>query len=104
MSMIAMERGDSQLHIHGVLSIKVSITRSLKADISTAIGWKENGPLGGSICVKKITYTIRKIGGLAGYCLKVEVKDKPGTPKSDPDPMDLDLVNRIDIVHVDELK
>ncbi|KAL3698926.1 hypothetical protein R1sor_016948 [Riccia sorocarpa] len=73
--MIAMERGDSQLqlHIQGVLSIKASSTRGLKGDISSAIGWKEYGPPGGSICVKSLTEKgLHTLLGMVGYCLKDE--------------------------------
>ncbi|KAL3694095.1 hypothetical protein R1sor_007746 [Riccia sorocarpa] len=54
MGMIALERGDSQLqlHIQGVLSIKANSTRSLKADISVAIGWSSNASVGAGICIK----------------------------------------------------
>ncbi|KAL3682328.1 hypothetical protein R1sor_000350 [Riccia sorocarpa] len=75
MGMIAMERGDSQLqlHIKGVLSIKSSGTKSLKADISTAVGWKENGPPGDSICLKTLMEKrLHTLLEMMGYCLKDE--------------------------------
>ncbi|KAL3695210.1 hypothetical protein R1sor_009286 [Riccia sorocarpa] len=70
MGMICFERGDA--HLSGMLSIKSSSTRMLKQDIRKAIGSAEDGPLGGSICVKlpkdKGLHTVVGIIGYV-YCL-----------------------------------
>ncbi|KAL3689557.1 hypothetical protein R1sor_015866 [Riccia sorocarpa] len=75
MGMICFERGDAHLllHIQGMLCIKSSSTRMLKQQIRKAIGWADEGPVGGCICVKSLKDKgLHTIVGIIGYCLKDE--------------------------------
>ncbi|KAL2622311.1 hypothetical protein R1flu_002516 [Riccia fluitans] len=75
MGIITLETGDDHLllHIQGMISIKASSTRSLKADLRSVIGWDENAPPGASICVKALRdRRIHTVIGIIGYCLKDE--------------------------------
>ncbi|KAL3685572.1 hypothetical protein R1sor_003594 [Riccia sorocarpa] len=75
MGMICFERGDAHLllHIQGMLCIKSSSTRMLKQQIRKAIGWADEGPVGGCICVKSLKDKgLHMIVGIIGYCLKDE--------------------------------
>ncbi|KAL3685959.1 hypothetical protein R1sor_003981 [Riccia sorocarpa] len=75
MRIICFERGDAHLllHIQGMLSIKSSSMRMLKQEIRKAIGWAEDGSLGGSICVKSLKdKSLHTVVGIIGYCLKDE--------------------------------
>ncbi|KAL3675088.1 hypothetical protein R1sor_025036 [Riccia sorocarpa] len=78
MGIISFERGDSHLllHIQGMISISCSSTTTLKKDIREAIGWMDNGPLGGSICVRSLKDKgLHTIIGIIGYCLKDEKEE-----------------------------
>ncbi|KAL3687070.1 hypothetical protein R1sor_013379 [Riccia sorocarpa] len=73
MGIISFERGDAHLllHIQGMISIKSSSIRMVKAQIRQAIGWEDDGPLGGSICIKSLRDKgLHTIVGIIGYCLK----------------------------------
>ncbi|KAL3701320.1 hypothetical protein R1sor_019342 [Riccia sorocarpa] len=54
MALFAFERGDTnlQLHIQGIVNVKTSSLKAFKADVSKAIGWDDDCPVGGSICAK----------------------------------------------------
>ncbi|KAL3682485.1 hypothetical protein R1sor_000507 [Riccia sorocarpa] len=78
MGIISFERGDAHLllHIQGMISIKSSSTRMVKAQIRQAIGWEDDGPLGGSICIKSLRDKgLHTIVGIIGYCLKDEKEE-----------------------------
>ncbi|KAL3674997.1 hypothetical protein R1sor_024945 [Riccia sorocarpa] len=73
--LIALERGDAtlQLHIQGVLALLSTSTKAIKEDILKAIGWKNDCPLGGTICVKALTNKgVHTLVGMVGYCTKDE--------------------------------
>ncbi|KAL3702136.1 hypothetical protein R1sor_020158 [Riccia sorocarpa] len=73
--LIALERGDAtlQLHIQGVLALLSTSTKAIKEDILKAIGWKNDCPLGGAICVKALTNKgVHTLVGMVGYCTKDE--------------------------------
>ncbi|KAL3690310.1 hypothetical protein R1sor_016619 [Riccia sorocarpa] len=60
----------------GMISIKSSSVRMLKQEIRKAIGWLEDGPLGGSICIKSLRDKgLHTIVGIIGYCLKDEKEE-----------------------------
>ncbi|KAL2607401.1 hypothetical protein R1flu_025974 [Riccia fluitans] len=78
MGVLALERGDAflQLHVQGMMRLKTSSTRSLKAEIKSWIGWDYHGPIGGSICIKPLRNRgLHTVIGLIGYCLKYEGLD-----------------------------
>ncbi|KAL2635354.1 hypothetical protein R1flu_006833 [Riccia fluitans] len=78
MGVLALERGDAflQLHVQGMMSLKTSSTRSLKAEIKSWIGWDYHGLIGGSICIKSLRNRgLHTVIGLIGYCLKDEGLD-----------------------------
>ncbi|KAL3680019.1 hypothetical protein R1sor_022975 [Riccia sorocarpa] len=56
MALFAFERGDTnlQLHIQGIVNVKTSSLKAFKADVSKAIGWDDDCPVGGSICAKSV--------------------------------------------------
>ncbi|KAL3677396.1 hypothetical protein R1sor_027344 [Riccia sorocarpa] len=75
MGLIAFERGDTnlQLHIQGVMSLQASNVRSIKTDLTKAIGWDTNAPVGGVVCIKSVkNQGLHTVTGLIGYCLKDE--------------------------------
>ncbi|KAL3701792.1 hypothetical protein R1sor_019814 [Riccia sorocarpa] len=75
MGLIAFERGDTnlQLHIQGVMSLQASSVRSIKTDLTKAIGWDTNAPVGGVVCIKSVkNQGLHTVTGLIGYCLKDE--------------------------------
>ncbi|KAL3681825.1 hypothetical protein R1sor_024781 [Riccia sorocarpa] len=74
-AMISFERGDSNLnlHIQGIVCIKSTSTRAVKTDITRAIGWENNVPVGGVVCIKSLTNKgLHTVTGMIGYCLKDE--------------------------------
>ncbi|KAL3696184.1 hypothetical protein R1sor_010260 [Riccia sorocarpa] len=78
MGIISFERGDAHLllHIQGMISIKSSSVRMLKQEIRKAVWWLEDGPLGGSICIKSLRDKgLHTIVGIIGYCLKDEKEE-----------------------------
>ncbi|KAL3699087.1 hypothetical protein R1sor_017109 [Riccia sorocarpa] len=85
MGMISFERGDSHLLFQRSffmiaggprLYADDKIVRMLKQEIRKAIGWMDDGPLGGSICVKSLRDTgLHTIVGIIGYCLKDEKEE-----------------------------
>ncbi|KAL3680963.1 hypothetical protein R1sor_023919 [Riccia sorocarpa] len=78
MGIIAFETGDAHLllHIQGMISIKSSSTRMVKAQIRQAIGWEDDGPLGGSICIKYLRDKgLHTTVSIIGYCLKDEKEE-----------------------------
>ncbi|KAL2622595.1 hypothetical protein R1flu_002800 [Riccia fluitans] len=75
MGVLALERGDAflQLHVQGMMRLKTSSTRSLKAEIKSWIGWDYHRPIGGSICINSLCNRgLHMMIGLIGYCLKDE--------------------------------
>ncbi|KAL3690285.1 hypothetical protein R1sor_016594 [Riccia sorocarpa] len=75
LAMVAVERGDSNLHLHlqSVVSAKTTSIRVFKSDVSKAIGWYTEAPVGSLICVKSLTNRgLHTLTGLISYCLKDE--------------------------------
>ncbi|KAL3693484.1 hypothetical protein R1sor_007135 [Riccia sorocarpa] len=80
MGIISFERGDTHplLHIQCMISIKSYNTRMLKSQIKKVICWEDDGPLGGSICVRSLRdkgYLLHTIVRIIGYCLKDEKEE-----------------------------
>ncbi|KAL3691003.1 hypothetical protein R1sor_004654 [Riccia sorocarpa] len=70
--LFAVERGGSllKLHFQRLFVLQCSSAVDVKRRITDAIGWQSTRPVGGGVCVKKLTNKgIHTFIGMVGYCL-----------------------------------
>ncbi|KAL3689722.1 hypothetical protein R1sor_016031 [Riccia sorocarpa] len=72
--MFAVEKGGSlfNLQLQGVIAIDCTSGVDVQKRLTTALDWDQHRPLGGCICVKKLSYkgVNHTFNGMIGYCLK----------------------------------